>query len=94
ADLTTSLVSLASALKASAQRFGADLSLDTETLSRAESSLGRNKEGMDSASARMGTLRKMSEGRWWWGRMVLYAGIAGLWCVAFLLVFGGPKLRF
>jgi len=38
-------------------------------------------------------LSRMSEGRWWWGRMVLYAGIFGLWVVMLLLVFVAPKLR-
>ncbi|MCJ1332311.1 hypothetical protein MMC10_009003 [Thelotrema lepadinum] len=93
-DLTNSLLSLASQLKSSAQSFSSDLALDTSQLSQTETSLGKNQDGLDTASKRMGTLQKMSEGRWWWGRMVLYAGIGGLWIVAVLLVFGGPKLRF
>ncbi len=42
----------------------------------------------------MGLLKRMSEGKGWWGRIMLYAWIGGLWVVAILLVFVGPKLRF
>jgi hypothetical protein len=93
-SLTEELVALAGQLKASAQMFADDLAADNSTLETTENALGKNKEGMDKATQRMGVLRKMSEGRWWWGRMALYAGIAALWIVAILLVFLGPKLRF
>jgi hypothetical protein len=49
---------------------------------------------MEAASKRIGMLRRMSEGKGWWGRIMLYAWIFGLWIVAILLVFVGPKLRF
>jgi hypothetical protein len=49
---------------------------------------------MDAASRRMGTLRKMTEGKGWFARMKLYGLIFGLWLVAFLIVFVGPKIRF
>ena len=92
-DLTASLLSMASALKDSAQAFGADLAADAAALSATEGALGKSKDGLDAATRRMGVLARMSEGRWWWGRMVLYAAIAGLWVVALLVVFVGPKLR-
>ena len=50
--------------------------------------------GMEAAGNRMGALRRMTEGKGWWGRIRLYAIIAALWVAAFLLVFVGPKLRF
>ena len=93
-DLTSSLLTLAAALKDSARAFNADLAADSATLAATEGALGKSREGMDAATRRMGVLRRMSEGRWWWGRMALYAAIAGLWVVALLLVFVGPKLRF
>jgi hypothetical protein len=49
---------------------------------------------MEAAGKRMGMLRRMTEGKGWFGRMMLYAWIAGLWVVAILLVFVGPKFRF
>jgi hypothetical protein len=49
---------------------------------------------MEAAGKRMGLLKRMSEGKGWWGRIMLYAWIGGLWVVAILLVFVGPKLRF
>ena len=93
-DLTASLLTLAAALKDSARAFNADLAADQATLGATEGALGKSREGMDTATRRMGVLRRMSEGRWWWGRMVLYAAIMGLWVAALLLVFVGPKLRF
>jgi len=56
--------------------------------------LDRNELGLEAASRKMGHLRALSEGKGWWGRMQLYAYIAGLWVFLILLVFAGPKLRF
>lgn len=94
ADLTGSLLALAQSLKASSTQFSDSLTADNEALRRATEGLDKNETGMDAASRRMGMLRKMSEGQGWWGRMMLYAWIAGLWLFAILLVFVGPKLRF
>jgi len=63
-------------------------------MDRAVRGLDKNTTGMEAAGKRMGLLKRMSEGKGWWGRMMLYAWIAGLWVVAILLVFVGPKLRF
>ena len=94
ANLTSSLFTLAQALKASSTQFSASLSTDTEALNRATEGLDKNTTGMEAAGRRMGLLKRMSEGQGWWGRMMLYAWIAGLWVLAILLVFAGPKLRF
>ena len=94
ADLTSSLVGLATQLKLSAQAFSDDLADDAQQVSNTEEALSKNKSGLDAATQRMGLLRRMSEGRWWWGRMMLYAGIGVLWVVLVLVVFVGPKLRF
>ncbi|KAL8919980.1 MAG: hypothetical protein Q9208_006548 [Pyrenodesmia sp. 3 TL-2023] len=93
-DLTSSMVSLVAQLKSSTLAFSSSLDLDNEALARAQEGLERNKTGLEVAGKRMGTLRKMSEGKGLWGRMMLYAWIGGLWVVAVLLVFVGPKLRF
>ncbi|KEQ74089.1 hypothetical protein M436DRAFT_44790 [Aureobasidium namibiae CBS 147.97] len=92
--LTTSLVTLAKSLKQSSMQFASSLENEKETLRRAESGLDKNSMGMEAAGNRMSTLRRMTEGKGWWGRIKLYAIIAGLWIAAFLLVFVGPKLRF
>ncbi|MCJ1376255.1 hypothetical protein MMC20_007497 [Loxospora ochrophaea] len=94
ASLTTSLLTMATALKASTQSFSASLDAEKPLLGRASEGLERNATGMAAAEKRMGMLRRMSEGRGWWGRMVMYAWIAGLWVLAVLLVFVGPKMRF
>jgi hypothetical protein len=92
--LTTSLVTLAKSLKESSMQFASSLESEKEVMRRAESGLDKNSMGMEAAGNRMSTLRRMTEGKGWWGRIKLYAIIAGLWMAAFLLVFVGPKLRF
>jgi hypothetical protein len=91
--LTTSLVTLAKSLKESSMQFASSLESEKEVMRRAESGLDKNSMGMEAAGNRMSTLRRMTEGKGWWGRIKLYAIIAGLWMAAFLLVFVGPKLR-
>jgi hypothetical protein len=92
--LTTSLLSLASQLKSSSLAFQTSLESEKSTLSRATEGLDRNTSGMEAAGKRMGVLRKMSEGRGLFGRLMLYAWIGALLVAAILLVFVGPKLRF
>jgi hypothetical protein len=94
AGLTSSLLSLAIALKKSSMAMSDSLALDAETLSRATDGLDRNTTGMQAAGNRMGLLKRMTEGKGWWGRMMLYAWIGGLWVVALVIVFVLPKLRF
>ncbi|KAK1146479.1 hypothetical protein N8T08_002908 [Aspergillus melleus] len=93
-DLTSSLLSLASQLKSSSQAFQTSLDSEKSVLARAVDGLDRTTGNMQAAERRMGMLRRMTEGKGWWGRMMLYAWILGLWVVAVLIVFLGPKLRF
>ncbi|KAF7195467.1 hypothetical protein HII31_03061 [Pseudocercospora fuligena] len=93
-SLTSGLLGLAKALKESSQQFGASLEAEKDVLKNAEGGLDKNALGMDAAAQKMGTLRKMSEGQGWWGRIKLYAMIFGLWILCFLVVFVGPKIRF
>lgn len=92
--IKSSLVDLASALRASNVDFGRALGEEKAVLDRAAQGLDRNALGLESAERKMGTLRKMTEGQGLYGRIKLYAIIAALWVAAFLLVFVGPKLRF
>lgn len=93
-SLETSLLDMARQLKQQSLQFGQTLEGDRSVVDRAISGLDRNTMGMEAAGQRMGTLRRMTEGRGWWDRMKLYAMIFGLWVVAFLIVFVGPKIRF
>lgn len=92
--LTTGLLGLASALKQSSINFSSSLEAERDVMKRAEGGLDKSAQGMEAAGKKMGTLRRMSEGQGWWGRIKLYAFIFGLWVACFLLVFIGPKLRF
>ncbi|KAL4915915.1 hypothetical protein BDW62DRAFT_212348 [Aspergillus aurantiobrunneus] len=93
-NLTSSLLSLATQLKSSSQAFQASLDAEKSVLSRAAEGLDRTTGNLASAERRMGMLRRMTEGKGWWGRMMLYAWIFALWVVAVFIVFVGPKLRF
>jgi hypothetical protein len=93
-ELTSSLLSMAQALKASSRSFSASLESEKGTVDRAVEGLDRNVGGLEAASRRMGYLRQMSEGKGWWGRMMLYAWIFGLMLTSFFVVAFMPKLRF
>ncbi|RDW89853.1 uncharacterized protein DSM5745_01628 [Aspergillus mulundensis] len=93
-NLTSSLLDLATQLKTSSQQFQASLEAEKSVLTRAAEGLDRTTGNLAVAERRMGMLRRMTEGKGWWGRMMLYAWIFGLWVVAILIVFVGPKLRF
>jgi len=92
--LTKGLLGLARSLKESTVNFGASLEAEKDVMKRAEGSLEKSSLGMDAAGRKMGTLRRMSEGQGWWGRIKLYGCIFALWVFLFLVVFLGPKLRF
>lgn len=93
-SLTDSLLSMAQALKQSSQAFQSSLDSEKDVLTRAAEGLEKNTSGIEAAQKRMGYLRKMSEGKGWWGRMMLYAWIFGLMFLAFFIVAFMPKLRF
>ncbi|KAJ6783661.1 hypothetical protein PWT90_06731 [Aphanocladium album] len=92
--LSDSILKMAGALKASSQKFSTTLEADKEAVSRAGEGMSKTEQSMEAARGRMGTLRKMTEGKGWWGRMLLYAWVYGLMLVLVLLVFVFPKLRF
>lgn len=93
-SLTDSLLSMAQQLKASSQAFANSLESEKDVLGRATEGLDKNTSGLDAATKRMGYLRTMTEGRGWWGRMIMYAWIFGLMFVALFIVGFMPKLRF
>lgn len=93
-ELTASMLAMAKALKKSSQNFQLSLEEEKELVERAGEGLDRNALGLEAASRRIGYLRQMSEGKGWWGRMMLYAWIFGLMMLAFFIVAFMPKLRF
>lgn len=93
-DITTSLVNMAAQLKQQARAFQFTLDQDKGLIDRALEGLDQNVSALGVASKGMKTLQRMSEEQGFWGRLKLQAIIAGMWAVAFLLVFVGPKLRF
>ncbi|KAF2091277.1 hypothetical protein K490DRAFT_34476 [Saccharata proteae CBS 121410] len=93
-ELTSSLLQMAQALKASSVQFSTSLESEKEITDRAVRGLDKNAEGMEAAGKRMGTLRRMTEGKGWWGRVLMYGYIGGLWLLALVIVFVLPKFRF
>lgn len=93
-EVTEDLLRMASQLKLSSQKFGAALQEDTEVLTHAGQGLSRNELSLEAAARKMGAITKMTEGKGWWGRIMLYAWIYGLMVVLVLIVFVLPKLRF
>ncbi|KAF2403188.1 hypothetical protein EJ06DRAFT_450774, partial [Trichodelitschia bisporula] len=92
--LTSSMLALAQQLKSSVHGFHDSVEAERDVLDAATAGLDRNVAGIDVAGRKMGALRRMTEGRGWWGRMLMYAWIAGLWALALVVVFVLPKLRF
>jgi hypothetical protein len=93
-QIMDSLLLLTRELKSSATTFHGSLEGEKDLLSSAVRGLDSNVSGLDSAGKKMGMLQKMSEGKGWFGRILLYAYIAGLWVLALVIVFVLPKLRF
>lgn len=92
--LSDSILKMAGALKASSHKFSSTLEADKEAVGRAGDGMAKTEHSMEAARGRMGTLRRMTEGTGWWGRMLLYAWVYGLMVGLVLLVFVFPKLRF
>jgi hypothetical protein len=88
------MLSLTSELKSSASSFHTTLKSDEKHVDSAFQGMEKNSDGMEIASGRMSSLRTLTEGKGWWGRMILYGYIAGLWVLALVIVFILPKLRF
>ncbi|KAL0254552.1 hypothetical protein SLS55_010029 [Diplodia seriata] len=92
--LTGSLLDMARMLKEQTMHFGSSLEAEKDILDRAGKGLDTSAQGMEAAGQRMGTLRRMTEGKGWWARVKLYGIIAALWTACFLVMFVMPKLRF
>lgn len=92
--ITMSLLSMAQQLRESTQTFSSSLESEKDILNRATTGLEQNVTGMEAAQGRMGFLRRMTEGKGWLDRMMLYAWIFGLMFVALSIVLFLPKLRF
>ncbi|KAG8165910.1 hypothetical protein KVR01_004462 [Diaporthe batatas] len=93
-ELTEAMSKITKELKMSSLRFSEALEEDKEMTEQAAKGLSRNELGLEAAARRMGALTRMTEGKGWWGRIILYAWIYGLMVVLVLVVFVLPKLRF
>ena len=91
-ELTDSLLSMAKALKMSSLRFQSSLESEKDVLGRAGEGLDKNTVGMDAAGKKMGSLRRMTEGKGWFARISMYVWILALY-VALFAVFALPKIR-
>lgn len=92
--LTESLVSIAQQLRESTLTFSSALESEKDILENATTGLEKNVGGMESTQQKMGVLRRMTEGKGFLGRMMLYAWIFCLMVIAILIVGVAPKLRF
>lgn len=92
--LSESILRMAGDLKTSSQAFSRSLEEDRDALGLAGESLDRSGRGLEAAARRLGALRRITEGKGWWGRMLLYAWVYGLMVVLLVVVFVLPKLRF
>lgn len=93
-DLQAQLLNLSRQLKTQAVDFGAALARDDVVLANAKEGIDSSHGGMETIQGRLGSIRRMAEGKGRWDRLKLYAIIFGLWVIAFLIVFAGPKIRF
>ena len=93
-NLTTAMLSIAAQLKQQSRAFAASLEGEKEILDRTAQGLDKNELGLEAAQRKMGFLRSYSEGKGWWGRMVMYVWIFALMILAVVIVFVMPKLRF
>jgi hypothetical protein len=92
--ITEDLLDLTKQLKGAQKTLHQGLVGEKKDLNLTVQGLDKNVDGMEAAGQRMGTLRRMTEGKGFFGRMMLYAYIAGLWVLALVIVFVLPKLRF
>lgn len=93
-ELTEAMGRLTKELKLSSIKFGEALDEDKEVTKQAGEGIGKNELSMEAAARRLGALTRMTEGKGWWGRIILYAWVYGLMVVLVLVVFVLPKLRF
>lgn len=92
-DLADKVFKMAQAMKKQQQSIYDSLETEKDVLSRATEGMERTGRGMEVARGRMGMLQKMTEGKGWWGRVMLYAWVYGLMVGLLVLVFVVPKLR-
>ncbi|ROW12353.1 hypothetical protein VMCG_00406 [Cytospora schulzeri] len=93
-EITEAMSRLTRELKLSSIKFSEALDEDKEVTKQAGEGIGKNELSMEAAARGMGALTRMTEGKGWWGRIMLYAWVYGLMVVLVLTVFVLPKLRF
>lgn len=92
--LSDDILRMATELKTKSLSTSRLLEQDKDVLSRVGESLDTTDRNMESAGRRMSTLSKLTEGRGWWGRMLLFAMVYGMMALLVLMFLLLPKLRF
>lgn len=93
-DLADKVFRMAQAMKRQQQSIASSLESEKDVLGLATEGMERTGRGMEATRGRMGMLTRMTEGKGWWGRMILFAWVYGLMVALMVLVFVMPKLRF
>ncbi len=92
--LSEDILRLAKALKDKSLTTSRLLEEDKDVLGRVGEGLDTTDRNMESASRSMSTLTRLTEGKGWWGRMLLFAMVYGMMLALVLLFLLLPKLRF
>lgn len=91
--LSEDILRLAQALKERSLTTSRLLEDDKDVVDRVGEGLHTTNEHLSAASRSMAVLSRMTEGKGWWGRMLLFAMVYGLMLVLVLLFLFLPKLR-
>ena len=92
--LTEDMLRMARKLKENSIATGQQLEEDNKVLARVGQGLDTTNAGMESAGKRMSSLARMTEGKGWWGRMLLFAMVWGMMVLLLVVFLTLPKLRF
>jgi len=92
--LSEDILRLARALKDKSLSTSRLLDEDKDVLGRVGEGLDATDRNMESAGKGMGALTRLTEGKGWWGRMILFGMVYGMMLLLAVLFLTLPKLRF
>ncbi|EPE03298.1 synaptobrevin [Ophiostoma piceae UAMH 11346] len=92
-ELSGDILRLAHALKEKSMATARMLEDDKEVVDRVGDGMNTTTDSLTAASKSMALLSRMTEGKGWWGRMMLMAMVYGLMLLLVLLFLFLPKLR-
>lgn len=91
--LAEDILRMAKALKEKSMTTARLLEEDKDILDRAGEGMYASDRGLESAGRKMSALTRMTEGKGWLGRMMLYGMVWGMMAVLILIFLFLPKLR-